>query len=523
MKNRSLILIAALTFAFFSCSGGHHGNRKDALYIHLAAEPGTLSPITATDAYESTINQYIYETLVDRDYDTLELIPQLAERWTVSPDGKRFRFFIKKGILWSDGIELTADDVVYSFNIIKNPKTACAPLKVYYVDVKNIRKIDRYTVEFTYSHPYFLAVELCGGLPIVPKHIFDDGTDFNTHKNNRMPVGTGPYKLERWVTGKKLVLTVNDRYRGQKPDIKKVVYRLVPEINVALQMLKKGDLDLMTLRTIQWVRQTDSEKFKRNFYKLEYYLPTYSYIGWNAKRPYFADKRVRRALTHLINREEILEKLLFGLGKTVTGNFYIFGKSYNKKIKKYEYNPDKAAELLKEAGWTDSDGDSILDRNGKKFSFTFTISSGSKFSERLTSILKEDFRKAGIEMNITRYEWAVFVSKLNSRDFDAVTLRWNLGYSGDPYQLWHSSQIEKGSNFCSFKNDEADRIIIEARKEFNEDERVKMYRRFHEIIHEEQPYTFLYTTPALVAVSKRFGNVKVHLRGLKFLEWKIKK
>ena len=111
----------------------------------------------------------------------------------------------------------------------------------------------------------------------------------------------------------------------------------------------------------------------------------------------------------------------------------------------------------------------------------------------------------------------------NSRDFDAVTLRWNLGYSGDPYQLWHSSQIEKGSNFCSFKNDEADRIIIEARKEFNEDERVKMYRRFHEIIHEEQPYTFLYTTPALVAVSKRFGNVKVHLRGLKFLEWKIKK
>ncbi len=506
-----------------ACKASSSVKDPSSLYVHLQGEPDTLNPITATDAYATSINGYIYETLLDRDYDTLELTPMLAKRWTISQDKLRYKFFLKKGVKWSDGKEFTADDVVYSFRALKDPKTASAPLKVYYIDVVSAKKLGKYIVEFTYNKPYFLALEICGEMPIVPKHIFDNGTDFNTHRNNRSPVGTGPYKFDKWDTGKKIVLSVNQNYRGPEPEIKKIVYKLVPEINVALQMLKKGDLDVLSVRDIQWVRQTNSEKFVNNFYKLKYYLPNYSYIGWNARTDFFKDRKTRLAMTHLINREEILNKLNFGLGKIVTGNFYIFDKNYNHNIKPWPYNPERGKELLKEAGWADTDNDGILDRNGKKFSFTFTISSGSKFAERLTTILKEDLSKVGIEMNINRYEWAVFVKKLQERDFDAVTLGWSLGYSSDPYQLWHSSQVKDGSNYCYFINKEADSIIVNARKEFNEKKRVKMYHRFHEIIHYEQPYTFLFCSPALVVVSKRFDNVITHVRGLNISEWRIKK
>jgi peptide/nickel transport system substrate-binding protein len=525
LKKRWLIIVV-LFAAVIHCGCSGLAPEKDpyTLNVHMGAEPATLNPITATDAYAHSINQKIYENLVDRDYDTLAVIPMLAERWNISDDRLKFRFYLKKGVLWSDGVEFTADDVVYSYDRIMDPKVSSAQLKVYYIDIKSCKKIDAYTVEFTYSRPYYLALIFCGGMPIVPRHIFNDGKDFNTHKNNRFPVGTGPYRFDRWETGKNIVLVRNDRYRGPKPEIRKVVYKIIGEESVALQMLKKGEIDIMGIRDIEWVRQTNSKKFTDSFYKLKYYLPSFSYIGWNAQRPFFRDSRVRLAMTHLVNRKEILDKLLFGLGEIVTGPFYIFGKSNNGNIKPWPFDPARAKQLLKEAGWIDRDGDGILDKDGKKFSFTFTISSGSKFAERLVSILKEDFGKAGIEMDINRYEWAVFLDKIQSRNFDATSLGWSdPDFQDDPYQIWHSSQIKGGSNYIGFNNREADRIIEASRKEFNENKRIRMYHRFHEILHNEQPYTFMYTNPALAVVSRRFTNVKVHTRGMNYLEWKVRK
>ncbi len=524
-RRHILVIILFLFIAgavFPSCSRLMPERDPYTIYTHLRAEPGTLNPYTATDAYSSAINQYIYESLLDRDYDTLELIPQLAEKWRVSPDKMRYRFYLKKGIYWSDGIELTADDVVYSFVTMKDPKVADAHLKVYYIDVKGVKKIDKYTVEFSYSKISYMALSNCGGLPIIPKHVFNDGTDFNSHKNNRKPIGTGPYQFDKWETGKNITLVHNPRFRDKKPEIKKLVFKIVQDQSVALQMLKKGDLDEMELREIEWVRQTNSEKFQDHFYKLKYYLPIYAYIGWNSGSVFFKDRRVRLAMTELINRQAILDKLRFGIGEIVAGPFFLFGQYYDRDLKPWPHDPANALRLLREAGWADHDGDGILDKDGKKFSFTFTIPSESKFGERLGSIMKEDFAKIGIEMDIARFEWAVFLSKIQSRNFDATTLRWSGGYDEDPYQIWHSSQIKGGSNYVGFNNKEADRLIEEARQEFDAKKRIKLYRRFQEILHYYQPYTFLYATPNLVVISKRFLNVKEHKRGLNLLEWKVR-
>jgi peptide/nickel transport system substrate-binding protein len=491
----------------------------DWLIYHLSAEPATLNPITATDAYESTVNsENVYETLVKRDNETLDIIPLLADRWEISDDKLVYTFFIKKGIKWHDGVPFSSHDVVFSYEKIMDPKVDAPALRSYYKDIKKVEALDDYTVRFTYARPYFLALEFCGGMNIVPKHIFEKG-DFNTNPAGRHPIGTGPYRFLRWSTGKEIILSRNESYWGKKPNIKRIVFKIITDPTVTLQVLKRGEIDFSGLTPIQWSRQTSSERFKKHFEKLSYFRPNYSFIGWNMNTPFFSDRRVRTAMTHLVNRELILEKLLYNLGEIVTNPFYINGLQYDNSIKPYPYDPLKARLLLDEAGWIDHDGDGIRDKDGVRFDFEFLLSSGSVFGEQIATILKEELKKVGIKMSIRKLEWAVFIKQLDERKFDAVTLGWSMGVESDPYQIWHSSQAERGSNFVQFKNKEADRLIDQARTEFNPLKRIELYRRFSEIIHEEQPYTFLFCNKSTVALSKRFKAVKVHPLGLDPLEW----
>jgi len=524
---RRLLKINAVFLIAMLAAACQVETRKDpeTLVWHLGAEPDVLNPITSTDAYASRIESLVYDSLIERDNETLEWKPKMAERWEVAPDKLHFTFHLRPGIRWQDGVPVTADDILYSFGRIMDPKVDAPHLRVYYQDIEKVEKLDDLTVRFTYKRPYFMALEFCGGIPIVPKHLFDNGENFNTHHLNRFPIGNGPYRFVAWDTGKKIVLERNEDYFGKTigkmPAIKKISMEVIAEDTVALQVLKKGGLDYASLRPIQWVRQTDSEKFKEKFEKYQFYTPGYSFIGWNMKRPYFSDKRVRRAMTMLVNRESILAKLNFGLGKIVTGPFYVETKDYDKDVRPLPYDPEGAKKLLAEAGWADHDGDGILDKDGVPFHFEFLIPSGRKFAERLSTILKEDLRKVGIDMDIRRIEWAVFIKNLDERNFDAVTLSWVFGFEQDPYQVWHSSQAEKGSNFVGFKNAEVDRLIEQGRTEFDREKRAQMNRRIHELIDENQPYTFLYSSPSLVALHRRFTNVKVYPAGMDPIEWKV--
>jgi peptide/nickel transport system substrate-binding protein len=520
-----ILVAAALAIATISFLPAFADTPADGDWLinHLSAEPATLNPITATDAYASNIDDYIYESLLKRDEKTLELVPVLAESWEISKDHLTYTFHLKKNIQWQDGFPFTARDVRYSFDRIRDPKVDAAHLRNYYQDIEKLDVLDDYTVRFHYRIPYFRALEFCGGIPLVPAHLFKPSDDFNSHPIGRHPVGTGPYQLLEWKTGEEIVLVKNERYWGQKPHLKRIVFKIITDSTVALQVLKQGALDLMSLRPIQWMKQTNNERFQESYAKLKYYLPSYNYIGWNLRRPLFSDRLVRRAMTMLVPRQTILDKILFGLGVVVSGPFYVNGPDYVHSIEPLPYDPEAAVKLLKAAGWEDHDGDGILDKDGTPFSFEFLITAGSKFAEQLATILQENLKDIGIRMEIIKLEWAVFIQRIQGHDFDACTLGWSLGWESDPYQVWHSSQADKGSNFIGFKNAEADRIIEEARKEFDPDKRHQMYHRLHEIIHEEQPYTFLFTMEALVAVSRRFQNVNVYRMGLAPREWWVPK
>ncbi|MHC1729867.1 MAG: peptide-binding protein [Syntrophobacteraceae bacterium] len=529
MSIRLIIVLVAVTLIIAPLAGAAEilnqpKNREfgDWLVMQLNSEPSTVNPITSTDAAASAIETYVYESLLKRDEKSLELVPVLSERWEISKDHLTFTFYLKRNIKWQDGHPFTAKDIHFSFERIMDPKVDAAHLRNYYQDIRKVDVLDDYTVRFHYRVPYFRALEFCGGMPIVPAHLFKEGEDFNKHPIARRPLGTGPYKFLHWETGKEIVLIRNEEYWDEKPAIRRRVFKLITDSTVALQVLKQGGLDEMALRPIQWQRQTDGKRFKENFEKYSYYIPSFSYIGWNLRRPLFADKRVRQAMSMLVDREMILKKILFDLGTIINGPFYVNSPEYNKELKPFNFDPTGALALLQAAGWKLQNG--ILQKEGKPFEFEFSISSGSKFGEQLATMLQENLKEVGIRMTIRKLEWAVFIQKITEQNFDACTLSWSLGWESDPYQVWHSSQaVEKGSNFVGFKDAEADKLIEEARREFDSAKRSALYYRFQEIVHEEQPYTFLFTNKALVAVSKRFQNVVVYPMGLAPLYWWVPK
>jgi peptide/nickel transport system substrate-binding protein len=496
----------------------------DWLVTQLSAEPSTLNPITATDAYSSAIDGYIYESLIKRDPKSLEFVPSLAESWEISPDHLMYTFHLKKNIKWSDGYPFTAKDIVFSFNRIMDPKVDAAHLRNYYQDIERLDMLDDYTVRYHYRMPYFRALTICGEITIVPAHLFKEGENFNQHPIGRNPLGTGPYKFLHWETGKEIVLVRNEGYWGEKPALDRIVFKVITDSTVALQVLKQGGLDEMGLRPIQWEKQTENKRFEESFRKISYYAPSFSYIGWNMRRPMFSDKRVRQAMTMLVDRELFLKKILFGLGTVISGPFYINSPEYDKSLKPYPYDPSAALALLKSAGWEYKNGQEVLQKDGVPFEFEFLIPANRKTAEQIATMLQENLKEIGIKMSIRKLEWAVFVQKVEEHNFDACTMGWALGWESDPYQIWHSSQaVEKGSNFVGFKNEEADKLIEEARKEFDPQKRDEMYHRFQQIIYEEQPYTFLFTMKELEAVSGRFENVEVYPMGIAPLYWWVPK
>ncbi|HEX9443307.1 MAG TPA: ABC transporter substrate-binding protein, partial [Candidatus Binatia bacterium] len=295
--------------------------------------------------------------------------------------------------------------------------------------------------------------------------------------------------------------------------------------DAALIQLKSGDLDTMDLNPIQAKRGTNSDRFKRQFEKYEYYSPAYSYIGWNNLSPIFRDKRVRQAMTYFTNRQQMVKTILFGLGQVVDGPIYFFRPEYDKNLYSYPYDPKKALALLAEAGWKDTDGDGVLDKiiDGKKVPLRFEIkvNSGNDVRESVALALQDELKKHGIAASVRRLDWTIFLDDVKNHKFDAVILGWQMSVSeGDNYQVWHSSQAANGgSNHIGYKNPRVDKILEDYRREFDPKKRAEMSKEFQRILNDEQPYTFLFARKSVSAVDRRFRGVEVLAAGLRPLEW----
>jgi peptide/nickel transport system substrate-binding protein len=483
----------------------------DWLYFASGGEPDTLN---AVKGYPSGgFVGLVMEPLVKRDVETLEWKPALATRWEISDDGLTYTFHLRHGVRWQDGSPFTADDVLYTWERMRDPEVRTLA-RGDWGDCEACEVLDDYTVRFRWPKPYFRAFALCARFEPVSRHAFGNATGKafdNDPVQNRTPTGTGPYRVAVWETARRIVLERDEDYWGEKPFFKRIIYVFVSEDQAVYQIFKKGDTDVVTLGTLRWTKLSDSENFKRRFIKTRCPSRWYSFIAWNNDRVWFRDKRVRCAMTHLVDRQTILDTIEFGIGQVITGPLCPWNPAYDKTIEPIPYDPDAARRLLDEAGWIDHDGDGIRDKviDGKRVAFDFEFKVSGTETE-IGVILKEELRKVGINMRIRHLEWSVYSIDLLERNYDATLTGEPTEFELDLYPMWHSSEADakESSNYANFRNAEVDALVEKIRVTLNADERIPLYHRFHAIMHEEQPFTFMLASDDMRAYNRRLVNVR---------------
>ena len=526
-----LIILGLISINIFNCSSKGENKtsftktaKDSVLYLRLPANPPTLNPVISTDVYSGEIISLVFDGLISVD-SNFNIIPQVAKRWEIKDSGKVIKFILRNDVYFHDGVKLTAKDVKFTYNKIMDPHVRAENKRADFKDVDTVIVVDDTTLIVKYKKVYAPAL-LSWGFSILPKHIYSKG-DFNTIEANSKPIGSGPYKFVSWETNQRVRLIRNENYWGLKPKIKYITFKIIIENNAALNAFKRGDIYIYGFADpFKWKNFIKDPSVKNRFYFLEYYTMGFSYIGWNLRRNLFKDKNVRKALTFALNREEIAKSIYLNKAKVCTGPFYFKSWAYDTTIKPYKFSLDSAKYYLKKAGWKDNNGDGILDKNGKKFEFTILMTSGSENAEKILTIYKENLKKIGIVMNIQMLEWATLLDRVHKRDFDAVILGWALGIDPDIYMLFHSSQVDHGLNYVGYKNVVVDSLLEKAQHTFDINERKKMYHKVHRILHEEQPYTFLFYRASLVGVNKKLKNVHASPMGItgyypSILEWEL--
>jgi len=500
--------------------------------IQIGSEPPSLNTLVDSDWWAAQITgRHVYESLLEidpYDYPRYRVRPCLAERWEVSPDQRTYTFWLRRDVRWHDGEPFTSRDVVATFDKIQDPTTKAMHVRAYTQELSSYRAIGKYEVQFRLKRPYFLMLDgVFADVPIQPAHLIQrmNGRQYNeaaTNPLNRHPVGTGPFRFVRWDTNQRIVLERNNAYWRRPPHIERLVFRIVKDATVALELAERNDLDVVSrIRSEQWVTM-DERRFRPHYHRSLFYDANYAWIGYNLDRPVFSDRRVRTAMTMLTNRPGIIRALLHGLAKPTTCHFYWASPACDPSIRPLPYDPIRAVDELEKAGWTDHDGDGIRDKGGTALRYVFMLPAGSEDAARMATLIKEDLGRAGIDMQLQRVEWSAFLSRLRDRDFDACTLSWASGSPReDPTQVWHSMSINGGSNFVGFRNARADAIMDEARGELDDDRRNRLYRELGRILHWEQPYTWLYVRPRLSLVHRRLFGVRETLPGWQYEDWWI--
>ena len=473
----------------------------------IEADCKTLNWVLFTTTYENEVLSYLYDKLIDLDRN-LEYVPVLAKDWEISDDHLRITIHLRDDIHWHDGVPITSHDVKFTMDRVMDPLVPAINKRGYFTRLDHVETPDSHTVVFVWKEPYAPAMAAIQQIAPIPEHVYGKG-DFLTHPANRAPVGSGPFRFEKWKTGQYISIVRYDDYHGQKAWLDRIIFRVIEDNAVALSALRAGEIDEMRVTQIQWERQTNDPDFESRFEKYYYYMPSYNYIGWNNRSVWFRDRRVRLAMTLLFDRESINKKIYSGFAKLVSGPFYVNSWAYDKSVKPHPYDPRRAAKLLDEAGWTDHDGDGIRDRDGVKFEFELLITA-SNIAQQFAQLLQESCRKVGVVVRIRQLEGATFFDRIDSGQFDACALAWQLDPDPDVYDTFHSSMVPpKGLNHVFYSNARVDSLLEAGRREFDRERRASIYHAIHREMHRDPPYTFVNTVPEKRPISRRIHGVVI--------------
>lgn len=535
--------------------GGVAPAKSDTMLLAYSNDPDTINALTGNDNVSNAFQRWVYESLADQKYSDPDVFePSLAESWDFDRKNLVFTIKLRKGVKWHPmklpggkslpTREVTAKDVKFTFDCILNPNIQAASLRSYYEDPDakdasqkykiKVTLVDDYTVKVKWTKPYFQAEEFTLGVPIIPRHVYsvdkngepisfdfsskEFAEGFNNHWANRAMCGSGPMMFKEWSKDERVVLERNPDYWGEPFFFSKVIFRCIPNSNTSREQALQNELDwtLVPEKNL-YLDGKDHENVKAGkVATVEFDYPAYRYIGYNMKRDFLKDKRVRWALSHAMPVQSMIDVVFKGLARRTTGPLLFGSSGYDSTIPEIPFDLEKSAKLLSEAGWEDSDGTGVRSKsiNGQKVSakFDLMIFSDSPSFLTIAEIIKENCRKVGIDVQISPAKWALMLQKLRKKEFDAAMLGWGMSWKQDLFQIWHSSQadVPDSSNAISYGNPELDELIDEMRVTLDLDKQVELYHKMHRIIYDDQPYTFLFLEKQTGFRDARLDNIKFY-------------
>jgi peptide/nickel transport system substrate-binding protein len=479
--------------------------------VRLEGNVNTLNYLLHTTEDERLVLSFLYDPLIAFDQN-LAPIPATVARWEVQDGGRVYLLHLDPKATFSDGKPVRAADVVFTLGKIIDAESYQYAASFETLDREQTKAVDERTVRVAFKEPR--AGQLFAfNIGVLPEHVYSQG-DF---KKNRAAIGNGPYVLKQ-RTNQQLLLERREDYWRTKPRVQSVVFRPIADDAVAWKSLQRGDVDVARVNNDVWARIKDDPNVTRDLTFHTLYRLAYNSILWNLADPLLSDARVRRALAMSFDRQTVIDKLYSGQARAITGPFTPDQPSNNAEIQPIDFNPTAASALLSSAGWSDSDGDKVLDREGKKFELTLLILAGSDTSRDQAQVFQESLRQIGVRLDIKVTDEAAFYDLVLKGNYQSAYLSWVNEPDPDPYGQFHSSQAGDGMNVVGYKNEEADQLMEEARGELDSARRLDLHHQLHEVLARDQPYLWTVQVAEKWGVRKRVQDVQA-AKGLGLFHW----
>jgi peptide/nickel transport system substrate-binding protein len=437
--------------------------------------------------------------------------PQLAERWEFSEDHRSLTFHLRDDITWSDGIPVTADDVRFTWQAQTNPDVAW-PAAFYKTPIRDVVVVDPHTVRFDFHETFANQLLYANEGQILPKHAWGELPFEQWHGNadwfREHLVVDGPFELASWRSEEEIRLRRNERYyESGLPYLDEVVIRVVPDRATQLVQLESGTVDF-----ISGLSPDDARRVQQSP-ELElsnYWSRGYAFVAWNHRRPLFRNANVRRALTLAINRQVIVDTLWGSYGKLAASPVVSSVWAYNDAIQPLPYDPQEATRLLAAEGWSDHDGDGVLDKDGEPFAFDLITNLGNQQRMDAIVMVQEQLARIGIAVTPRNISWPTLSSEVTAGNYDAVLLKLNMATDLD-LSIFHSRGISDGTNFFGYSNPEVDEAIDQAAR-VDEVAALKPYLdRVQAAIDRDQALTFIWESQLIGAQTRRLHGTQPNL------------
>lgn len=523
----SLGVLAVLGAVAAACGPRDPDGSGGTVVVGLRSDFGGFNPVTSSAGYDIELMNYaLFTPLVQYD-ENLEIRPYLAESWQIQED-TAIVFQLRQDVYWHDGEPLTAHDVEFTFNLAKTPETASLLGSAFLREVESARVIDDHTIVFRFTRPHAQALDDFWWAP-APRHLLEGiaPAELRNAEFNRRPVGSGPFRFGAWRANEQFTIVRNPNFPdglGGPAAAERVVFRVIPEASTMLTEVLTGRIHMNMPLPPDQVAQVRSGADTDLF---SYPGRTVYYLGWNNARPPFDDVLVRRGLAHAINRQEIVDALLYGEGTVATSTIPPWNRLYP-DIQPLAYDLDQAGRLLDQAGWTVRAADGMR-QNAAGARLTFTLlSSDDPLRRAVVEVLQSQLRRVGADVQVRVMEFQTMLQSHRDRDFDAVFTNWvldNFKVASAPMSLLHSSQAEiaQSANRSGVRDPRLDAVIERGARATDEGEQRAAWREFTQLLQQEQPITFMFWLNDLAVARSNVYGVEMDPRGQlrSIAEWTV--